>query len=419
MVPEVNVSGTIQAGYTWAGTAHASASTRVGAYAYTPATVVDHLVGAAIVRFRLDRIASKEHMLIDIGNGGAGKSRLSLYCLNGSLQVNSKTNNVGFPQLTTAPVLVANTQYTAWMEWTATSVHLSLDGGASWHTGTRNDATGFPFDANMVMGGRGDFATLQNTNGVIGPVVVFDHRLSAVEYTEALSWVNTPGAPYEAMLPFATDVDWGGYVLRRVDLAAGTSEDQEVIAQRDTLTTRDRTPISGTAYEWQLTYLYRVNGLEWIESEPATDQATVILEQAVLSDMSPGGGTVPIRYWDNRRARPVRNVELVAGIESAEPVAFQGLLNYVVLDVGWEAKDDDYGTYLALDLVDAYRRFGLPELDADGNPIPKNLFYRDPRKRGHPVIVLDYDEQDPRNLKFAAGSMTIAQVSTSTKLEVG
>jgi hypothetical protein len=144
-----------------------------------------------------------------------------------------------------------------------------------------------------------------------------------------------------------------------------------------------------------------------------------VLEQAVISDLRAGGVSVPIRFWADRRARAVRNVEVVEGIEDEAPVGFQGLLDYAVIDVSWEAVNDDYGTYLATDLAEAYRAIGRVERDANGNPVPKALYWRDPRRRGFPVMVTDYREDDPHSVRQASGDMALVQVSTSSHLEVG
>jgi hypothetical protein len=187
-------AGSLGTGYSWVGTANASASIRVNTYAMMATDAeLDAITneGSAIVRFRVDTLA-KNNLIFDIGSGGIGGSRLSLYTdTQPKIIMNTNTNNIGiYPSISTSPSVAINTDYTARMEWTTSTIRLSVDGGATWHTGSRETPVG-SWDNELMMGTREDAFNSTTSNGVVGQYILFDRALTDTEYNRIVEEMDT------------------------------------------------------------------------------------------------------------------------------------------------------------------------------------------------------------------------------------
>jgi len=208
-----------------------------------------------------------------------------------------------------------------------------------------------------------------------------------------------------------SDEDWGGSWVRRTDLSTGIVDREWHLLTKQETALIDRTPRSGIAYDYTVTYQYRVNDLEWIESELATDQVQVVLVNGVLSDISPGGGSVPIRYWESRSVDNPLDVEVIPSW-GAKPTVWQGLQDYQVIEVGYDLVNDGGGDYLvhsSRELVEALRAIKRVAIDTDGYPVPKSLCWRDPRGRIVYGSITSFSEDDPHALTRSTGRFVITE----------
>lgn len=203
---------------------------------------------------------------------------------------------------------------------------------------------------------------------------------NAAQYSTLLANWNAIGTAGPG--PYASDADFasnGGYEFgyRLVG-----SETDIVLATMPTRTDNRyeiRTARSGEDREYFVRYRYSEN-LEVITSAEATVQASLILENTVISDMRVGGGSVPIRYWESAGGQDIGDEESIVTF-GPKPISFRGVLSYTVWEMDFELFTDEFGTFTATDLLDGLRALKAPDLDADNLPIPKTLCFREPALR--------------------------------------
>ncbi len=204
---------------------------------------------------------------------------------------------------------------------------------------------------------------------------------------------------------------FGGYVMRRTDTVTGVSEVLAVLPTTAMSAYIDRTPRSHTNYRYTATYLKRFNVVEWNESAPAENDVSVYLKNAVLSDLAVGGISVPITTWSDRGVRHQRSVQVVETYDE-KPITFQGVLNYQVLSVSYDILSSPDASYTSEEVIDAFREIIKNTTDVDGDPVPRILCWRDPRRRIIIGTVTDFEENDPHMLNRSAGRLEITENAT-------
>lgn len=188
-------------------------------------------------------------------------------------------------------------------------------------------------------------------------------------------------------------VDFAGYLVHRIDLETGESLVLRHLLTRDETVFVDRTPRSGTPYRYEPTALKVVNLVDWVETQPAPAFASVKLAGSVLSDLAGAGVTLPLPYWTQRGDSPVRDIEVIPTL-GRRPVTFQGLLNYSVIAGSFQLFDLPELFVTVFDLLDAARTMIQPDYDELGRPRPRELCYRDGKRRCLLVAVTGYSEDD-------------------------
>ena len=145
--------------------------------------------------------------------------------------------------------------------------------------------------------------------------------------------------------------------------------------------------------------------IEWVESARREDDETLFLANLVLSNMEIEGMSVPVRWWDTRRATRNRATEVVATL-GKKPITFHGILSYDQIDVSFHTVDDPYGTFTSREHMDALLEITEPAEGENGQPIPRDLCLRDPSGRVlygsviTPFVVEDDHGQDQRKGTF-------------------
>lgn len=177
--PVINDAGTIQTGFTWSGTAHASTSTRaqsVTQLAYA-AGRYNASKGALLLRFRYSGPhAVNPVALFDIGGSGAGLDRFLIWITTaGRVQVYWETGAATARVLEIPTTVTADVPHEVYTEWNGTSVRASLDGGTL-VTGERDvpalSASSNPFNLGTLVGG-----STYPLVGAIGGILVTDELL--------------------------------------------------------------------------------------------------------------------------------------------------------------------------------------------------------------------------------------------------
>jgi hypothetical protein len=175
--------GSLGTGYTWAGTAHASASTRalttlkvdegsrISSLRGTLNTVINRLVDAGASQY-----------IFDVGEDTAGKDRLRmLVALGDNLSSDFRTNG-GAPAITGSSNIVSVGQwFSAYETWDGTVTRVGVVGGTE-SASTRAVPNGNLTSTNDLAIGSGN-NNLLPFNGLIGPVAIFDRPLTSAELT--------------------------------------------------------------------------------------------------------------------------------------------------------------------------------------------------------------------------------------------
>ena len=136
-------AGSMGTGYSWGSTAHASASTRTAVTDKTDETNrIDWRKGSLFLRYYRSVDTGSSQTLFDVGDGTAGKDRLTLR-INASDKFEMGWTSNGSAETTIASVesIAIGTWYYLYVEWDGTRVALSVDNGAM-ITGTRNAPQG-------------------------------------------------------------------------------------------------------------------------------------------------------------------------------------------------------------------------------------------------------------------------------------
>jgi hypothetical protein len=228
--------------------------------------------------------------------------------------------------------------------------------------------------------------------------------------TDPSEWSRISVTWDAATVAQVADIDFGGYLLRRINLE---TQDSIVIARmltRDARLFIDRTAVSGVAYEYRAIYLKRVNTFDMVESVPAVAQSSVTLKHGTIVTMDDDDLGCPLRYWTDRSLEWVDDVEVIA-TWGAKPVVFSGLADSIVLSGSFAVMDDPNGTYTARDVIATVREIARPKIGADGYPLPRVVLYRDPRRRLLYAVLTSGGESDEHSSKL--GKMDLVFTETS------
>lgn len=212
------------------------------------------------------------------------------------------------------------------------------------------------------------------------------------------------------------DADFGGYLLRRVNLE---TQDSIVLAHpltRDARLFIDRTALSGVAYEYRATYLKRVNTFDMVESVPAVAQASVTLKHSTIVSMDDDDLGCPLRYWTDRSLEWVTDMEVIATWGS-KPVIFSGNADSSVLSGSFAVMDDPNGTYTARDVIATVRQIARPRIGDDGYPLPRVVLYRDPKRRLFYAVLTSGGESDEHSSKLGKMDLTFTEIDSSQGVE--
>ncbi|MGI8406099.1 MAG: hypothetical protein ACR2OE_15295 [Thermomicrobiales bacterium] len=206
------------------------------------------------------------------------------------------------------------------------------------------------------------------------------------------------------------DIDFGGYLLRRVNLGTQESVVLAHTLTRDATVFIDRTPVSGVAYEYRATYLKRVNTFDLIESVAATAQQSVTLKHSTIFTMDDDDFGCPLRYWEERNVEWVNDVEIIP-TWSDKPIIFTGLANSSVISGSFIVMDAPDRTYTARDVVETVRNIARPNFDADGYPAPRVVCYRDPRQRLLYAVLTSGSESDDHSLLVGRMDLVLNEIA--------
>ncbi len=215
-------------------------------------------------------------------------------------------------------------------------------------------------------------------------------------------------APTTTAIP---DAEFGGYLVRRKSVTTGGEETVALLRTRGETVYVDRTPRSGEAYSYTPVALRLVNLLDWVESTPASAQAVVRLKYATLSEITPNGLSLPLRAWQSRGDAPVRDIDVVPTL-GRKPVTFQGLMDYAVISGQFTITDQPEVGAVVEDQLAVARELRKPDEDDLGRPVPKQLCYRDPKRRVLYVSVTDIGEEDEHSVRLARLSLTLTENAT-------
>lgn len=180
--PAIDASGNLLTGYSWVGTAHASASTRALAGIGVGVMNDDRIntvQGASFARF-VQQYISTHHQVVWHHGGFFGLG-------NDSVGIENHTSGVlrslvlrGAGPLTTASLArpAAGDWTTVYSQWSASSLGIALGAGAI-TTAATNAPNGVPDGALIHVANHANGTT--PLNGFIGPVAIFSRELTDVE----------------------------------------------------------------------------------------------------------------------------------------------------------------------------------------------------------------------------------------------
>jgi hypothetical protein len=244
-------------------------------------------------------------------------------------------------------------------------------------------------------------------------VAAFDRPLTVQEF-DGIHDAMVDGIPFvfDSLLPYASDEEFGGYVFRRLNVNTGVEEVRAVLPSRDETRYIDREAGSGYTYRYSVTYLHLVEGIEWVESARREDDETLFLANLVLSNMEIEGDSVPVRWWESRRATRHMSTEVVPTL-GRKPIAFHGIMSYDQIDISFYTVDDPYGTFNSREHMEALLEIIQPATGENDQPIPKDLCLRDPSGRVlYGSVVTPFVIEDDHGQNQRKGSFTFVENAT-------
>lgn len=169
--------GSLGTGYSWSGTAHASASTRTGAtISFEQAGRISSLSGALAFRYTRKIDTGAEETILTCGTVGAATDYLELGIdASDHVYMEWSSNGAGAKRVTGTDAIAVDTEYFLYADWTGTAIRLSVDNGTL-ATDTR--------DAVQGSWGAGDLTLSAATGSVVyNGFATFDRVLTTYETT--------------------------------------------------------------------------------------------------------------------------------------------------------------------------------------------------------------------------------------------
>lgn len=198
-----------------------------------------------------------------------------------------------------------------------------------------------------------------------------------------------------------SDADWIGYVIyREVDGQAI----ETLITNRDQTEFIDTTPLHQVAYDYHVTYRKYINaGVDTIEATPVTQTMSVAIQHTTITSLNPDEPAVTLHYWEDRTVPLQTDVVLVEVLGQEKRIGFQGVRNDERVEGEFIAVDDRSGSNLftAQDVVEDVKDLARPMRDEHNRPRPRRLFYRDPKGRGFPIVLVAVTNEDAHQHNLA------------------
>lgn len=169
--------GSLGTGYSWSGTAHASASTRTGAtISFEQAGRISSLSGALAFRYTRKIDTGAEETILTCGTVGAATDYLELGIdASDHVDMEWNSNGAGARRGTGTDAIAVDTEYFLYADWTGTAIRLSVDNGTL-AIDTR--------DAVQGSWGAGDLTLSAATGSVVyNGFATFDRVLTTYETT--------------------------------------------------------------------------------------------------------------------------------------------------------------------------------------------------------------------------------------------
>ncbi len=196
--------GSLGAGYSWAGTAHASASIRAGTALTVPvANHISPIQGEALVRVRKTDLTwfTATSTILRASDyptpGDLDAITLDITSASGTTSARIRRNEV-----TTAQPLITPFPANQWavvsLAWDATTVALRYHDGRVASVARTSPGRGL-FNGSLLFVGSYNAAGAQNFNGLIEQILLFDRPLTATERATLFGW---PAAwTWDVLLP--------------------------------------------------------------------------------------------------------------------------------------------------------------------------------------------------------------------------
>jgi hypothetical protein len=176
--------------------------------------------------------------------------------------------------------------------------------------------------------------------------------------------------------PWASDAEFGGYEYRRRDLATDEVETLGENRARATTTWWDDTALGGHVYEYSAAYTVRQD-LDQVTSDPALDQAAVVIGGVVMDVVAGGEGRVALRYFAKAPQVAPQRDRVVRKSWSAKPRITAGATDYRRWRATARVFQEQGATFTPTDLIAAADDLGRGYRDAAGQLVPKVVCLRD------------------------------------------
>lgn len=206
------------------------------------------------------------------------------------------------------------------------------------------------------------------------------------------------------------DADFAGYIIRRTNEATGETIVLAHLLTRGETVFIDKMVASRVSYRYQVSYLKVVNGIDLVESAAVTTSGSVTLQHSTITSMDSDDLGAPLRYWDDRDAEWITEVEIVPSW-GPEPIGFQGPANSTEIKGDFAVLDAEDGTHTAEEVVREVRAMATPRKTGERTIAPRVIGYRDPRGRVFFAMIHSSGESDEHNASVGRIDLTITQVA--------
>lgn len=176
--PAIDSAGTVITGYSWAGTAHASVSTRTQTTTSVDVTNddrIDTAQGAMVARYRLGVLADHHQAVVHHGIFSGANDSIGIENHTGG-QARAVAWRGGPTKVANGGAVPAvGVDSILWGEWDSSTLYAQQD-SSPLVTASANTPSGVPSSSSLYIGG-GSLAN-RELNGYIGPVAIYDAPLS-------------------------------------------------------------------------------------------------------------------------------------------------------------------------------------------------------------------------------------------------